>query len=64
MKLPSCPRNHPEAEILSAAGAIQSARRKTHAGGPGRPRTKQPRCQCGEMTLKRADCRKHKCVSP
>jgi hypothetical protein len=36
-----------------------AASRKTHGGG--RPRSKQPRCACGAMTLRRAIARSHKC---
>jgi hypothetical protein len=60
MRLPSCHVDHPENEILSAAGAIQAGRRKTHGAGTGRPRSKS-RCACGLMTAARAVARKHAC---
>lgn len=52
---------HSEAELLSLAGAINSARRKTRAAGPGKPRT-APRCPCGAMTVARALARNHRCL--
>ena len=38
-----------------------AAKRKTYGAGPGRPRSRQPRCRCGAMTQKRAQARGHKC---
>jgi len=35
--------------------------RKVRAAGPGRPRSRKPRCACGEMTAKRAKARGHRC---
>ena len=63
MRLPGCRKDHSEAEILSAAGSILAARRKTNTAGPGRPRT-QPRCPCGAMTVERAAKRRHYCRIP
>lgn len=51
---------HSEAELLSLAGAINSARRKKRGAGPGKPRT-APRCPCGAMSLARAKQRNHRC---
>ena len=45
--------------MAAEAARLLSAMRKTHGGG--RPRTEGPRCPCGEMTLRRAEARKHKC---
>lgn len=55
-------------ETLSQKRSRASLSRKTFAGGglragAGRPKSDAPRCACGEMTLKRAETRKHKCVS-
>lgn len=40
---------------LSQAARTLSKARKTHAGGA--PRSDKPRCDCGVMTLKRAQTR-------
>lgn len=45
-------------EIYSDAGA--ALRRELMKTG-GRPQTDNPRCPCGQMTLKRAKARAHKC---
>jgi ribosomal protein S27E len=56
VKCPYCGRTLTAAQV----GALFSSARKTHAGG--RPRSKAKRCPCGQMTLKRALARGHKCV--
>lgn len=36
--------------------------KRVSSQGGGRPRQTEARCPCGEMTLKRAKARTHKCV--
>jgi hypothetical protein len=45
----------------SEAARVLQAARVTHGAGPGRPRSKAPRCPCGAMTRKRARARAHHC---
>jgi hypothetical protein len=52
-------------ELFYAEVARRSqAKRKIKSGGRNggrKPDSTQPRCACGEMTLKRATARAHKC---
>lgn len=54
----------PSKQARSEAGRLLNSLRKTRSGGHngGRPRSGAPRCACGEMTLKRALARGHKCA--
>jgi hypothetical protein len=50
------------AAILTASPeAIKSAWGSFMGRQGGRPRIDQPRCNCGKMTAKRAEARRHKC---
>lgn len=51
-------------ELPTTAAAALNALRRTKTGGRngGRPRT-APRCPCGQMTLKRAEQRNHRCAA-
>jgi hypothetical protein len=51
----------PKLKLTKRRARAMNAARKTHAAGPGRPRT-APRCPCGAMTVARADQRNHKCA--
>lgn len=55
LNCPHCAKPLPEFTLRAAAGLL--AKR----GKGGRPKSDAPRCPCGEMTLKRAEARKHKC---
>ena len=52
-----------EDELVRAAMKVLSARRKVKRGGRKRLEGVE-RCACGEMPLRRAKARAHKCVSP
>ena len=51
-------------DLPTTAAAELQALRRTRTGGRngGRPRT-APRCPCGEMTLRRAEQRNHRCAA-
>ena len=56
------PTKSKKTERGAAAGRALAELRKTFGGG--RPRLQDvPRCACGEMTLKRALARGHKCAA-
>ena len=62
MKCPRCQAPLTHAEATTTAAQRKGSMRQVHSGGKGgRPRGKAERCPCGEMTLKRATARKHKC---
>jgi hypothetical protein len=56
------PHTIPDKILRSEVGRRNSARRKTFGAGTGRPRT-APRCACGQMTIKTAERRRHKCAA-
>jgi hypothetical protein len=51
---------------LRWANATEADREQVRKNGRlgGRPRSKAARCPCGEMTLKRAQARGHRCSEP
>jgi hypothetical protein len=51
----------PEPIFKSEWARRNSTKRKSIGREGGRPRSDEPRCACGEMTLKRAIARAHKC---
>jgi hypothetical protein len=53
----------PEERSAFAAGVAAHRTTPEQMGNAAR-RTDRPRCPCGEMTLKRAQARGHKCVAP
>ena len=53
------PASIPDAVLASEAGRRNSAKRKRHGAGPGRP--KAPRCACGKFTLAAAAKAAHVC---
>lgn len=60
--LASLPHDEQVATILTASpAALKSAWAKFQGRKGGRPRSSAPRCNCGKMTLRRAEVRKHKC---
>lgn len=61
IRCPACHADIPDSALVSEAGRLMRAARKPDSNKGGAPRSRKRRCPCGDMTLRRAIARGHKC---